>query len=183
MLHSLNLRDEATKPMLEKYNFKDGQLVAVRTGSQIIPCGYAAKLLRLLDSSFEGYFAVRGRQEGSDIVTIDAEEGLEIHDFKGQVVKQFSDGTMKEVWTASYTGGNTSNIAGADTSKGLWAGLSLENKKRIVSFTRVFLSTFLALAGAQLALGYPADWTGWGSLVIACISSAFKEGIDAVIKK
>ena len=38
-------------------------------------------------------------------ITIDAEEGLEIHDFKGQLVKQFSDGTMKEVWTASYGAG------------------------------------------------------------------------------
>jgi hypothetical protein len=65
----------------------------------------------------------------------------------------------------------------------MWLSLSEANRKRIVSFTRVFLSTFLALAGAQLSLGFPADWTGWGSLAVACISAGFKEAIDALIRK
>jgi len=177
MLHSLNLRETATKPMLERYNFKDGQLVAVRTNNAIIPCVYAAKLLRLLDTAFEGYFAGVGRQENTPIITIDAEEGMEIHDFKGNLVRKFSFGNMVVAGTASFGAGEVT------PSVGFWAGLSVENKKRIVSFTRVFLSTFLALAGAQRSLGFPASWSAFGSLMVACISAAFKEGIDYLIKK
>jgi hypothetical protein len=88
------------------------------------------------------------------------------------------DNSGKYVETVRYVG-NTEPVEPV----GLWAGLSVENKKRIVSFTRVFLSTFLALAGAQLSLGFPASWSAFGSLMVACISAAFKEGIDYLIKK
>jgi len=59
-----------------------------------------------------------------------------------------------------------------------WLTLSEANRKRIVSFFNTFVSNFLLLLGAQLAMGFPASWTIFGALMVASVRGAFKEALD-----
>jgi hypothetical protein len=64
----------------------------------------------------------------------------------------------------------------------LWLSLSESNRKRIVSFARVFVTSFAVMFAAQLNLGFPETWSAFGALATACLSSAVKEAIDAVVR-
>ena len=64
----------------------------------------------------------------------------------------------------------------------LWSRISLENRKRIVSFSNTFAVTFLMFVAVQLdGLGFPADTSALLALIVAAGRTAVREALNALV--
>ena len=68
-----------------------------------------------------------------------------------------------------------------ETIKKLWLKLSLENRKRIVSFLNTFVVTFLTLIAAQMQIGFPESWSILGALILSVARTSIREAIQIAV--
>ena len=127
MLHDVNPVHATEKPHM--FEFKEGYLYFVNDGTGILPCLYAAKMLRPVTNFEEfGQFLARNKEVAEPIqsrtenVLASQIEGQELRDFKGELVAKVIDGKVTLVGSVSYTGG----IAGSDQKKP-WYGSSVDD--------------------------------------------------------
>lgn len=64
----------------------------------------------------------------------------------------------------------------------VWRSISLENRKRIVSFLNTFAVTFLLLLATQLESNIPS-WEAALAILAAITRSAIREAINELVKK
>lgn len=67
--------------------------------------------------------------------------------------------------------------------KELWLRLSLENRKRIVSFLNTFVVTFLILLATELDSGFPSSWSAFGALLVAVARTSVREALNLLVAK
>ena len=64
----------------------------------------------------------------------------------------------------------------------LWSRISLENRKRIVSFGNTFCVTFLMFVAIQLdGLGFPTTTSALLALIVAAGRTAVREALNALV--
>ncbi len=63
----------------------------------------------------------------------------------------------------------------------MWLKLSLENRKRIVSFANTFVVTLLMFLAVRLEMGFPGSWAAWAALLTAGIRTSIRETLNAIV--